>query len=355
MTRRKNFKNQERYKIDTDLKIAIVGCGFWAGYQVAAWYETGQITSFIFCDSDDSKASELAREYCHSSFVYSIEELAAIDNLKAVDIITPPETHMNMVMKSLPLKVPVICQKPMAENMADAEAMVSQCKLQNIPFFIHENFRWQKPIRRFKEILDSNVIGRQHRCRIYYNNSFPVFENQPNLMDLNRFIIADVGVHLFDVVRYLFGEVDSLYCQVQQLNSKIKGEDMATILLKMKSGMTCTLEVSYASIVEEDCFPQTLIQVEGTKGSIQLKPNYTLQIVNRDGMNKEKVTIPRYKWLDPEYEVVHSSMVDINKNFIDGIKDPECVETTGIDNLNTLRLVYKAYESAERNEVVVIK
>ncbi len=81
-------------------------------------------------------------------------------------------------------KTPVICQKPMANDFAEAKAMVRLCQEAQVPFFVHENWRWQRPIRELKKVLDSGKIGPPFRARIDFNTSFPVFTNQPFLREL---------------------------------------------------------------------------------------------------------------------------------------------------------------------------
>ena len=99
-----------------------------------------------------------------------------------------------------------------------------------------ENWRWQAPLRALKAVLDEGHIGRLFRGRIHYCNSFPVFDNQPFLKQLDRFILTDIGSHILDTARFLFGEASQLYCQTCQVHPDIQGEDVATVMLKTSMG-----------------------------------------------------------------------------------------------------------------------
>ncbi len=59
-----------------------------------------------------------------------------------------------------------------------------------------------------------------------------------------------------------------------------------------------------------------------------------------------------FSWCDPQYAVVQSSIVDCHTNLVHGLQGNPKVETTGDDNLRTMRLVFKSYDSAARNEVI---
>ena len=196
------------------------------------------------------------------------------EKLDFVDIITDVSTHKKFVMLAAKYKVPVICQKPMAEDYQTAKKMVEVCKEARVPLMIHENWRWQTPIRALKQKLDQGIIGKPFRARITYTNSFPVFENQPFLAELEQFILVDMGPHILDVARFLFGEARSIYCQTARVHSNIKGKDVASIAMKMISGIHCNVELSYASKIEHDRFPETYILIEGEKGSIELAPTF---------------------------------------------------------------------------------
>ncbi len=272
-----------------------------------------------------------------------------------VDIISSPNTHAALTELVAARGLPVICQKPLAPDFESAQRMVQVCQEAKVPLYVHENFRWQQPIRHLKKLLDSDAIGTPFRARLYFNSAFPVFDNQPFLAQLERMMLADVGVHLLDVSRFLFGEVTRLFCRTQRVNPGIQGEDVATLLLETAGGMTVTVEMSYASVVDYECFPQTLVEVEGNRGSVRLGPDFRFTVTTREGQRTEQLTLPTYDWVHPQYAVVQSSMVEIHRHFLAGLREGQAVETSGADNLKTLRLVEAAYESAERREAVGIK
>ena len=112
------------------------------------------------------------------------EELIAKEKPGFLDVITDVGTHRQFVELAAANRIPVICQKPMAPTLADAEAMVAACRKAGVPFFVNENWRWQTPLRELRRILASDQIGAVFRGRIDYCNSFPVFDNQPFLKNL---------------------------------------------------------------------------------------------------------------------------------------------------------------------------
>lgn len=337
-----------------DLEFAIIGAGFWSQYQLAAWSEVAGARCVAVCDQSIEKARQRA-DQAGVPHVYSdVKELLDKHRLDFVDIISSIETHAPIASLALGRGVATICQKPLAESLELARSLCEQSQAQNVPLLVHENWRWQTPLRRIKAILDSGRLGPLVRARIDYANSFPVFDNQPALKSLQQFILADIGTHILDVSRFLFGEANELYCQTRRMRSDIRGEDVATVMMRKQSGLTVTCNMSYASRWEFDRFPQTMIAVEGTNGGVSLASDFQICVYDGAGEHRERVSVPQYDWANPDYALIHSSIVDCHRNLLAGLRGEAQAETTCHDNLKTLELVYAAYESAARQASVLI-
>jgi D-apiose dehydrogenase len=334
------------------LRFAMLGTGFWSRYQLAAWRELEGARCVALYNRTRAKADALGAEFGIAAVYDDAEELLGKERLDFVDVVTDVGTHSKFVHLAAAHRIPVICQKPMAPRLAEAELMVAACREAGVPMFVHENWRWQTPLRSLKRILDEGTIGPVFRARVTYSNSFPVFDNQPFLKELDQFILTDIGTHILDATRMLFGEARTLFCRTAKVHSDIRGEDVATVMLGMDSGATVTCEMSYASRVEHDRFPETYVFVEGEHGSAELGPDYWIRVTTKEGTLARRYPPPRYAWADPRYELSQSSGVACNANLLAALQATGRAETTGEDNLRTLRLVFGAYDSAARGEAV---
>jgi predicted dehydrogenase len=136
------------------------------------------------------------------------------------------------------------------------------------------------------------------------------------------------------------------------VNPNIKGEDVANVLMKMTNGVSCYAEMSYASILPYEPFPQTFISIEGENGSLHLSRDFEIQIATRRGNRTMKAAPPFYSWADPAYALVHSSIVDCNRNILDSLRGTGQCETSGSDNFQTVRLVHASYASAAAGRAI---
>jgi len=335
-----------------ELKFAIFGTGFWSNFQIPGWLELENITCIAAYNRTLDKAQRIGSKFTIPNVYQDPEQLIKAEPaLDFIDICTAVETHLPLTRLAAENGLDVVCQKPMAEDLTDAREMLRICQSNGVKLFINENFRWQAPIRAFRECIDSGVIGKVFKGRVTFCSAFPVFDNQPFLAELDHFILTDIGSHILDVARYLFGEVETLHCHTNRINPKIKGEDVANVLMKMSNGISCYAEMSYASILEKEAFPEMLILAEGSEGSVKLDHSYQLSITTREGTQTSTIEPVMYPWVDPEYAVIHSSIVDCQRDLLNGLRGGKA-ETTGEDNLKTTELVWKCYESAESNRLI---
>jgi D-apiose dehydrogenase len=333
------------------LRGGVIGCGFFGRNHLHGWREVEGAEIAAVCDRDRARAEAAAAEFGVPAVYDDPEAMLRAETLDFVDVVTSPDTHRPLVELAARYGRHVICQKPLAPEFEDARAMVRACADAGVRLMVHENFRWQTPMRALKE--ESAALGELFFGRIEFRTAFDVYRDQPYLAEDPRFIIADLGVHLLDLARFFLGEAEQLYCVTRRVNPRIRGEDTATILLRMQGGAACEVDLTYGSRTEEDLFPQTLVRLEGTEGSAILGPHYRLS-VTRGAESARRDAPPRpFPWSRPPLEAVQDSVVRTQQHWTDCLREGREPETTGEDNLRTLALVHAAYRSAEERRAVV--
>jgi predicted dehydrogenase len=336
-------------------RFAIFGTGFWSQFQLAAWQELHGPRCVAVYNRTLPKAEALAERFGVPAVYDDPEKLLDAEEIDFVDIITDASTHEMFVGMVADRRLPAICQKPMAPSLEAAERMVAKCSEAGVPLLIHENWRWQPQIRALKDELNGGAIGRPVRARVQYLSSLTVWDQQPFLREVEDFIIADMGSHILDVARFLFGEAETVYAHTARVHEELKGEDVATVMMRMGADTTVLCELSYAATIEHERPSETYVFIEGAKGSIDLGPDYTLKTTTKEGTVLRRIDVPHHDWEEWFRFVVHASIVPCNANLLLGVTGEGEAESTGADNLETIRLVYAAYDSARSGEVVRLR
>lgn len=331
----------------TPLRCAVIGCGFFAQFHLHAWRQMAGVTLAAVCDRDVERATAAARTFDVPAWYTDAEAMLDAGGLDFVDVATTPPSHRALVEAVAQRRLPVICQKPLAFDLADARAIVAACREAEMPLMVHENFRWQRPMRALRERIDAGAIGRPVYGRISFRTATDVYANQPYLRHDERLVLADMGVHLLDLTRFFFGEPRSLACHALHVDPTVRGEDTAIVLVGFDNA-ACLVEASYASNGGREVFPQTLIHVDGTDGALDLGPDYVLTHCARDGTVRERSEVPiaRYPWSSPGMEAIQESVAAIERHWVECLAAGRTPETSGEDNLRTLELVEGAYLAA---------
>ena len=334
------------------MRVAVAGAGFWAHAQAAAWREVPGVRVVAVCDPDRTRARALADAVGAAMFADPRDMLLRM-RPDLLDVVAAVPAHPELVRLAVRHRLPVLCQKPMAETPHECAALVAEAE-GRAWFAVHENWRWQGPLRRVKELLAEGAIGKPFRARLDMVSGFDVFANQPTLRDAERFILLDLGCHLLDTARSWFGEADRVYCQTATVRAGVRGEDVATTHLRM-GGVAVTVNLAYAGTpLERECFPQTLAFVEGDLGSAEVDTDYRVRLTTAGGTRVTRVPPPHYPWADPRYAVVQASMVPCLTNVAAAVRGGWPAETDAADNLRTMRLVFAAYQSAASGRVVAV-
>ena len=290
--------------------IGLIGCGFFSRNHLNSWKDLAPEGADVVavCDVDAAKAKAAAETFGIPHWYTDAETMFRERNLGLVDIVTRMDTHRALAEMAFRHKVPMIVQKPFAPDIDDVRAIVEGAEKAGLFLAVHENFRFQTPLQKVKAVLDSGVIGEPSWARISFRTGYDIYKGQPYFYDEERLIILDLGVHVVDVARYFFGEIERVSCETQRRNPKVKAEDTATMLIRHTSGAVSVVECTYEAKKLPDSFPETLVEIEGPRGAIVTKPGYRMEVTADGEMTASEIPIPLLHWANPPWHMIEESV-----------------------------------------------
>ena len=325
------------------LRAALIGCGFFAENHAHAWRMLPEVEVIAVCDSQPERCEVVAAILGNQPSMYSnATELLANERLDFVDICTRADTHEQLVTMAASAGLHVICQKPLAQDLASASRMLNAVQLAGVHHLVHENFRFQPAMRFAHEQLAN--IGQPFFARLSFRSGYDVYANQPYLLHEKHFIVMDVGVHLLDLARFFLGEIVEQDSHLQTVNSRIQGEDVATIMTRHAGGATAVVDISYASQPALECFPQTLLTLEGRLGTVDILPNYQVRVTVAHQTTLYDLAPIALDWFKPPMDVVQSSVLALQRHWVDCLRFGTAPEVGFDDNFKTLTAVFNCYE-----------
>lgn len=273
------------------IKIAVVGVGSISGMHIKSYLADERVELYAFCDINEGRLKYMGEKYGITRlYTDEAEMLAALPEIDAVSVCTWNSAHAPCAIMALNAGKHVLCEKPMATNVEDAEAMMAAAKANNKLLMI--GF-----VRRFGRDADTvlDLIGNGNLGEVYYAKAQNIRRNgAPGgwFGDKSRSgggPLIDLGVHSIDLVRYLLGKprAVSVYgatfsklgnrAHIKSSKAYISAgsakndvfdcEDLASAMIRFDNGTVLSLEMSFSLNIAE---PQNYIQLFGSAGGVKL-------------------------------------------------------------------------------------
>ena len=329
-------------------KLGVIGCGFFARNHLHSWRDLHAqgVDLTAVCDIDAEKAKAAAAEFGVPRWYDSPEAMFAAERLDLVDIVTQVRSHKALVGLAIGAGVATIVQKPFGNDLGECREMVALAGKAGKFLAVHENFRFQRPIRLVSEIIASGAIGEPNWGRISFRTGYDIYAGQPYLLNEERFVVTDLGVHVLDLARVFFGEVDHLSAQLQRRNPKVRGEDTATMMLRHASGAVSVVECTYESRRLPDAFPATILEIEGTKGAISVRADQRIDVTSGGKLTSQDGDAPVLPWAARPWHVIQESVYATCEHILQKFRAGRPADISGADNFKTYALCEAAYMAA---------
>ena len=241
------------------MRIGIVGTGTMAEVHAAAWRTVG--AEIAGCTSSNPTQAEA---FSQRHKIRSFDDYAKLlDTVDIVDICTPTAAHKPLALAAAEAGKHVICEKPIALTVEDAEAMIKACR--DVRFFVGMVLRFFPQYRSAKQLVAAGRIGKPGVLllkRVSYAPQKPEawYFNEA----LSGGLVVDLMIHDFDYARWLAGDVERVYALKTHADSG--AAQYVQAILRLKSGAIALIEGGWA-------YPpgvfRTGLDISGTDGVIE--------------------------------------------------------------------------------------
>ncbi len=335
------IRNAEPQENNATLRFAIVGAGAIAQSYGDALKIAPSANLVAVVDVDEEAAAKLA-EKAGAAAYGSVEELLAADPaLDGAVVCTPPATHPDVCIDLLEGGVDVLCEKPLAINMAGAYRMAEAARQYERLFTMASKFRYVEDVRKAKELLDSGAIGDV----ILFENAFTScidmsgrWNSKPGISGGG--VLIDNGTHSLDLARYFLGPLDELQVIEGKRSQGLAVEETVSVYFHSRSGVMGSIDLSWTIHKE---LP-TYITLYGTEGTISL------------GWKESKVRKAGGEWeiFGNGYSKVEAFRNQI-ENFAGAILSREDLVITMEDGLASVAAIEAAYAALAQNPWVAVR
>ncbi len=350
------------------MRIAVIGCGTIANSaHIPSYMKNSEAEIKYFCDIIPTRAQAAVEKYGCGTAVTDYRDVLADPEIEAVSICTPNYCHMEISVAALAAGKNVLCEKPAARTLSEAEQMLKAQETYKKVLNIGVVNRFNDNVREMKRIIDSGRLGEIYQVYV----SFRAYRSIPGLGGAfttksiaGGGVLIDWGVHYLDIVMYCCGDPVAKTVSAECF-SKLGSPISEYVYENMWAGPpkldgVCDVEEAITGIVRTDGpvitlngawaqnigVSDTYIDFLGTKAGIRLKYGGSFTVY---GVKDGKLT-------DEVIDVASSNMFENEIDaFIENAKHPENKLPSHISvNIKTQRLMDALYRSAQEHREVVL-
>ncbi len=317
------------------IRIALIGCGQIGRWHLDAYKKNSAVEIAVFVDTDIDRAKKFAREVNAKAYA-SYQEMLKNEKLAGASLCTLPSTHRDIAIGLLNAGVHVLCEKPLAISVKQAEEMLAKAREKNLLLLTAFKLRFSEEVAKAKEILEKGSLGRILNFRLLFGGYMDMSGSWHVKKELSGGgVIMDNGPHAADLIQYLFGKIRNISGQVWDIQS-VGVEDMAKLELTLESGVAGTLDLSWPAWVT----PNAYLEVYGDEGAL---------FIDTAGISYKFKTWSEWKRI-PNREGIEAGFARQIDHFVDSIGSSRSTVTDAKDGLEVQKILEAAYRAVEKGE-----
>ena len=352
------------------LKVAVIGNGGISGVHLRGYSLNPDVEIYALCDINEERLNRRGDEYHVDParrFTDVNEMLAACPEIEAVSVCTWTAAHAQCAIAALNAGKHVLCEKPMAMTVEEAEAMQAAAEKNNRLLMIGFVRRFGNDCAIMKDFIDNGYFGDIYYAKATYlrRTGCPGGWFGDKARSGGGPLI-DLGVHIIDLCRYLMGNPKPVSVYGATFNklgnrSNIKSkagyisqtrenedifnvEDLATAMIRFDNGSVLQIEASFSLNIEKD---EGVLQFFGTKAGAKLDPELTIYSEMNDYMTNVKLANSTALSFDGLFEN------EIN-HFVECVRTGKPCRNPAQDGVTLMKILTGIYKSAETGHEVLI-
>ena len=350
------------------IKVAVIGVGGISEVHINGYKQLPNVELYAFCDIDEKKLKVKGEKHGVTRlYTDEAKMLAELPEIDAVSVCTWNAAHAPCSIMALEAGKHVLCEKPMAMNAQEAQAMLDAAKKNNRVLMIGFVRRFGNDCAVLKDFIDAGDFGEIYYCKANYTRR----NGCPGgwFGDKSRSgggPLIDLGVHVIDLVRYLMGNplpvsvYGVTYDKLKDRPGVKKSagyvsetvtekpifdvEDLASALIRFDNGATLAVEAAFSMNIPHDTGK---IEIYGTKSGAILDPEvhiYTQQNNYLTNVTLAQSTALSFDGLF-ENEIAH---------YVKCITEGIPCRNPGEDGVTLMKILDAVYESAKTGHEVII-
>lgn len=330
------------------VRVGVVGLGWVA--QVVHLPILAKLPEAVIvaaCDRDKSRGRLVAEKFAIKSLYSDIKQMLEQEQLDAVIVATPTDSHKEMALAALNAGKDVLVEKPIARKYDEACAIAEAVKQTKRKLMVGMNHRFRPDTMILKSFLEGKELGKVFYAKTGWlrrksNDSAWLTQKEKS----GGGVFIDLGIVMLDMAFWMMGFPDVKRVSAMNFYHTTKQvEDTACATITMKNGSLIAVEVSWSMHVADDAY---YCNIFGTDGTASLNPFRINKELHGNVVNLAPAR------LDPPQHLFKRSYENELKHFLGAVRDVHAIISTADEAVQRMKIVDAVYKSARTGKEVVI-
>ncbi|WP_319204573.1 Gfo/Idh/MocA family oxidoreductase [uncultured Ilyobacter sp.] len=340
------------------IKFALVGCGRIVKKHVEALNEIDDAELVALCDSVEEKAKKASEMAGGINYYTSYDEMLQNEEVDVVNILTPSGQHPKHTIDIVKrYKKHIVCEKPMALKLEDADEMIRTCDEYGVRLFVVKQNRYNLPVQKAREALEEGKFGKitmgTVRVRWARHEQYYAQDDWRGTWELDGGVITNQASHHIDLLEWMLGEPVSVMAKTETYLADIEADDTAAAIIKFKSGALGIIEATTAT---RPINLEGSLSILGEKGTIVIggfavNKMETWRFEDETEEDSKKI-LDEFAEMPPNvYGFGHKRYIE---HVMDCIRNNKKALVDGLEGRKSIELINAMYESSETGEEVFL-
>lgn len=289
---------------DRPVRLALIGTGFGSQVHLPAIAHVDHTELVAICSRRQDRVDVIAARHGIPSASTDWRDVVNDPGVDAVIVATPPYLHHQMVIAALEAGKHVLCEKPLARNLAETRDMARLARQAGVVAMVDHQYRYLPIRRRVKELIDEGYIGNPHAINMIVFNSELADPEETRfnwLMEQDKAggMLRAIGSHYIDTMRWWIGEINAVAGTTGTMVSKrrlpdstltatVDADDNFAFMVQFKNGAIGTVHFSATAPV--DAGESTTIT--GSEGMLIVEADTELFGARKRDVHLRELAIP---------------------------------------------------------------
>jgi predicted dehydrogenase len=325
------------------MKILIIGIGSIGKRHLDNLVQIG-MRDVIICDRDKSRIEEVLQTHPGLQAFQDYTEGFG-ENPDAVFICTPPHIHTEIMAHAAENNCHVFCEKPLAMDLRKLDTIAKEAEQKGLTIMVGYIYRFCRPIKKIKEILDANLIGKVYTARTIVSLYLPDWHPWEDYRDffLSHQALGGGALleesHAIDYMKWFMGDVNAVFCFNRKLSDlDMDCEDVSVLNLEFKNNAVGSIQIDLLGRVlrkeAELIGEKGTVLWDGERGLVRL------------------FTVDEGAWQEFELAFTPDAYIEQIEHFFECITKKQEPLISLRDGMETLRICLAGFTSSDERRLV---